>query len=132
MTDFIAIDVETANPDMSSICQIGIAGFSEVGVAFEWKSLVDPEDWFSPFNTDIHGITEDMVVGAPRLPDLESTIRQHLDGRIAVCHTPFDRVSIHQAFTSYELEPPVATWLDSARVARRTWSEVSQRGYGLV
>ena len=132
MTDFIAIDVETANPDMSSICQIGIAGFSEVGVAFEWKSLVDPEDWFSPFNTDIHGITEDMVVGAPRLPDLESTIRQHLDGRIAVCHTPFDRVSIHQAFTSYELEPPVATWLDSARVARRTWSEVSQRGYGLA
>ncbi len=24
--DFVAIDVETANPDMASICQVGIAG----------------------------------------------------------------------------------------------------------
>lgn len=26
--DFVAIDVETANADMASICQIGIAGFA--------------------------------------------------------------------------------------------------------
>jgi DNA polymerase-3 subunit epsilon len=132
VTDFIAIDVETANPDMSSICQVGIAGFSDRDIAFEWKSLVDPEDWFSPFNINVHGITEDMVVGAPTLPELETEVRQYLEGRVVVCHTPFDRVSIHQAFTSYELVPPVATWLDSARVSRRTWSEVSQRSYGLA
>ncbi|GEM_PF-5074432 len=25
--DFVPIDVETANPDMASICQIGVAGY---------------------------------------------------------------------------------------------------------
>jgi DNA polymerase-3 subunit epsilon len=27
--EFLSIDVETANPDMSSICQIGIASFKD-------------------------------------------------------------------------------------------------------
>lgn len=130
--DFLAIDVETANPDMGSICQIGIAGYRGGRIVCEWESLVNPEDWFSPVNTGVHGITEGMVVGAPTLPELEGVLRQHLDGNIVVCHTPFDRVSINQAYCSYALVPPACTWLDTARVARRTWAEVSRRGYGLA
>ncbi len=130
--EFVALDVETANPDMASICQIGVAVFAGGQVVDEWKSLVDPEDWFSPFNVDIHGITEDMVVGAPTLPDVATTIRERIDRRVVVSHTPFDRVSIHQAFAAYNLEPPSAMWLDSARVARRTWPSVSRIGYGLA
>jgi DNA polymerase-3 subunit epsilon len=30
--DFVAIDVETANPDMASICQVGLAAFSNGAV----------------------------------------------------------------------------------------------------
>jgi len=130
--DFVAIDVETANPDMSTICQIGVAGFEDGELVFEWVSLVDPQDWFSPFNIDVHGITEDMVVGQPTFDAIEPTLRQHLVGNVVVSHTAFDRVSVHQAYELWELEPPELTWLDSARVARRTWSEVSQRGYGLA
>lgn len=130
--DFVAIDVETANPNMASICQVGIARFSGGELVDEWVSLVDPRDWFSPFNVGVHGITEDMVDGAPTLPEVERVIRGHLEGALVVSHTPFDRLSIHQAFGACGLQPPVATWLDSARVARRTWSEVSQRGYGLA
>jgi len=130
--DFLAIDVETANPDMASICQIGIAGYQGGRIVCEWESLVNPQDWFSPVNTEVHGITEDMVVGAPTLPELEGVLRQYLNGNIVVCHTPFDKVSIHQAYGSYALVPPACTWLDTARVARRTWDAVSRRGYGLA
>jgi DNA polymerase-3 subunit epsilon len=33
--DFVAIDVETANADMASICQIGVAGFEAGQVVSE-------------------------------------------------------------------------------------------------
>lgn len=130
--DFVAIDVETANPNMASICQVGLARFRDGVLVDEWVSLVDPGDWFSPFNIDVHGITEEMVVGAPTLPEVEEVLRAFLEGSVVVSHTPFDRLSIHQAFGAYGLQVPISTWLDSARVARRTWSEVSQRGYGLA
>lgn len=63
--------------------------------------LVNPEDWFSPFNVRVHGITEDAVVGAPTFAAIEAVVREHL----------------HQAFGAYDLEPPSTVWLDSARVA---------------
>lgn len=45
--DFVAIDVETANPDMSSICQIGVAVYQNGQIIEEWKTYIDPEDYFN-------------------------------------------------------------------------------------
>lgn len=129
--EFIAIDVETANGDMASICQIGLARFSNGEMVEEWSSLIDPEDWFSPVNISVHGIEPEMVFGQPKLPDVAEHINAFLDGKISVHHTHFDRIAVHRAFSKYALFLPKTTWLDSARVARRTWSEIAQSGYGL-
>lgn len=59
---FVAIDVETANADMSSICQIGIAKFIDNRLDDEWSSLVNPENYFDPMNVFIHGITENRII----------------------------------------------------------------------
>lgn len=130
--DFIAIDVETANADMSSICQVGIAGFEGGRLAFEWSSYVDPQDWFDPVNVSIHGITPEHVQGQPTLPDIAEELRAHLEGRVAVCHTHFDRVAVSRAYAKHRLAAPACTWLDSARVARRTWEKCAYSGYGLA
>lgn len=129
--DFVAIDVETANANMASICQIGLAAFQDGALISEWKSYVDPEDYFDAINTSIHGITEDTVRGEPVLPDIVDEIIGLLDGQVVVSHTHFDRVAVRQAFGRYGLSTPACTWLDSARVARRTWSDCSRKGYGL-
>lgn len=129
---FVAIDVETANPDMASICQIGIAVYDEERLNDEWKSFVDPEDYFHPINISIHGITETIVHGAPALPKVAPVLCQHLNDTIAVCHTHFDRVAIQQALAKHGLAELECTWLDSARVARRTWEQCAWRGYGLA
>ena len=131
MDDFTAIDVETANPDFSSICQIGVAQFVDGAEAREWKSYVDPDDFFDPVNISIHGITDEMVQGAPRFRDLCVELSAALEGRVVVCHTPFDRVAITRAFEKADTAPPACTWLDTARVARRAWEEFAQSGYGL-
>ncbi|MHC5058024.1 MAG: exonuclease domain-containing protein [Planctomycetota bacterium] len=100
-TDFTAIDVETANADMSSICQIGLVRFGAGKPTDEWCSLVDPEDYFDDINIDIHGITEDDVVGAPKLPEVADKLHGYLDGAVAVSHTHFDRVSVLSEPSTY-------------------------------
>jgi DNA polymerase-3 subunit epsilon len=130
--DFVAIDVETANADISSICQIGIARFTAGRLADEWCTLVDPEDEFDDINVSIHGIEPHMVGGQPRLPQIAEHLRAFLEGGVTVCHTHFDRLAIIRGFTKYGLAPPATSWLDSARVARRAWTEFAWSGYGLA
>ncbi len=129
--EFIAIDVETANPDMASICQIGMASFRSGVVHEEWKTYVNPEDFFDPTLVAIHGIDEGKVSDAPNLPKIAQNLQETLRDKIVICHTHFDRSAVQRAFEKYSLLTPICTWLDTARVARRTWPEFSQRNYGL-
>jgi DNA polymerase-3 subunit epsilon len=129
--DFVAIDVETANADMASICQIGVAKFVAGQLFHEWSTLVDPEDHFDGMNVSIHGIDEDMVAGHPTLPEVSALLLSHLSDSVCVSHMPFDRTAVSRAFLKYGLTLPTLSWLDSAAVARRTWTEVAQKGYGL-
>lgn len=129
--NFVAIDVETANADMASICQIGLVKCENGVLSDEWETYVDPEDYFDGINVSIHGIDESIVMGAPTFQELVDTLRSYLDGKVVVCHTHFDRVAIHQATQRYGVSVPECTWLDSARVARRTWKECAWKGYGL-
>lgn len=129
---FVAIDVETANADMASICQIGLAKFQDGKLVDEWSSLVDPEDYFDFFNIDIHGITEKTVKGAPTFPEVADTLSDFISNTVCVSHTHFDRVSVGQALKKYSLKKIETVWLDSAKVARRTWKEFAwSGGYGL-
>lgn len=129
--NFVAIDVETANPDMGSICQIGIAVFAGGRLIDEWSALVDPEDYFDNVNVSIHGIGPQMVEGKPTLPDVADKLRGLMANTVTVCHTHFDRIAIARAFAKYKLEPVTTKWLDSARVVRRTWQDLAWSGYGL-
>jgi DNA polymerase-3 subunit epsilon len=129
--DFVVIDVETANADLSSICQVGIASFHESGLMDGWRSLVNPEDEFDAINVSIHGIDEDQVVNAPNWVEVLPGIVTRLQNRIVVCHTPFDHLAVIRACERAGVEVCACTWLDSARVVRRAWPQFSRSGYGL-
>lgn len=130
--EFIAIDVETANADMSSICQIGLAKYKDGILEDEWSFLVNPQDYFDDINIGIHGIREENVSTAPTLPEISSQLLQIMSNSICVSHTHFDRLSIYRAYEKYSLPQLNVLWLDSARVARRTWEECAWSGYGLA
>ncbi len=129
--DFVVIDVETANANLSSICQIGIASFSNGVLAETWESLINPEDYFSPFNVSIHGINEHMVEDAPTWRGIFPQINSLLQNRIVVSHTPFDRLALARACDRFDIAGCEYTWLDSARVVRIAWPQFSRSGYGL-
>jgi DNA polymerase-3 subunit epsilon len=129
--DFVAIDVETANPNMASICQIGLVVCENGSLSQEWKTYVNPEDYFSGVNISIHGINESTVEGSPIFPEVSDTLHDFLENKVVVCHTHFDRTALYQSAQRYEVRAPACAWLDSAQVARRVWKECSSSGYGL-
>ena len=131
--NFDTVDVETANADRSTICQIGIVHVRDGQVRDRWVSLVDPEDWFDAWNIAIHGLSAEVVEGAPTLPALDGELRARLGPSVVVSHTNFDRVAIERAMEKYNLSQPQITWLDSAKVVRRAWPDrYSHSGYGLA
>jgi len=130
--DFVSVDVETACGRVSSICQIGIVGFRDGKIAFEYETLIDPRDYFSSFNTRIHGITEDHVAGKPCFGDLHEVIDGHLAGRVTVAHSYFDKGALTAACRVHDRSPIEATWLDSVRVAKRVWPQLASHRLNVV
>jgi len=129
--DFVVLDVETANSDLASICQIGIAVFRDGLLHQRWSSLVNPDDEFDLMNVSIHGIDEHAVRYAPKWKDLSEKISSFIEGQIVVSHTPFDRSALMKAFIKAKSSMAACRWLDSARVVRRSWPQYARSGYGL-
>ena len=129
--DFVAIDLETANPDPWSICQIGIAAFSGGALTEQWMTYVDPRERFNSDNVAVHGITAAAVRGCPPLQEVSDRLREMLSGRIVVSHSQFDRVALERAFDRLEIARLDCSWMDSTMVARRAWEGFSKRGFGL-
>ena len=75
MLTFNSIDVETANADRASICQIGMVHVRDGQIEDRWQTLVNPEDWFDPWNTSIHGISETDVRNSLTLPEVRDELR---------------------------------------------------------
>jgi DNA polymerase-3 subunit epsilon len=122
--DFVVVDVETACSQVSSICQIGIVGFKDGRETFAYETLLDPCDRFSSFNTRIHGITANHVVGAPTFADVHAVVAEHLSRRVTVAHSLFDKGALAAACLIHQRAPIDATWLDSVRVAKRAWPDL--------
>jgi DNA polymerase III subunit epsilon len=130
--NFVAIDVETANPNFASICQVGVAEFRDGTLDRTWESLVDPDDYFDAMNVAIHGIEEIAVQGAPKWRIVHELLKPWLHGHVVTSYTLFDRAALCRACDKNDLPAHTCTWLDTARVVRRTWPAFAQKGYGLA
>jgi DNA polymerase-3 subunit epsilon len=129
-TDFIALDVETANADFGSICSIGLVHFRSGAVFKSLTILVDPEDEFDAINIGIHGIRPEDVAGKPTMAQVFPVISASLSEVVVVHHSHFDRTAMVRAAAKYG--PLPCAWLDTLRVARRAWPSLNDgNGYGL-
>ena len=58
MTDFAAIDFETANEQRTSVCSVGIVVVRDGTITDRFYRLIRPEpEYYSYWNTRIHGLT---------------------------------------------------------------------------
>jgi DNA polymerase-3 subunit epsilon len=120
--DYFVVDVETANQFRHSICQIGIAAFTDGKMVEGWESLVNPQDEFLSFNVQLHGIGPRTVALAPTWSEILDKVNAMLAGSAVASHTEFDRGALNQACDRHGL-PPVCygKWLDTCWLARHAW-----------
>ncbi len=121
---FNVVDVETANYDRATICQIGVVQVISGRISDEWSTLVDPEEEFTGRFTEIHGIATEQVRDAPVLPDVWNDLRSIVENQVLISHSAFDRTALDKAADSYDLGRLRVRWYDSVRIARSAWPQM--------
>lgn len=130
---FVALDVETANYDPASICQVGFAAVDHAGTVHRFGTYIDPECTFDAMNVSIHGITASTVKGAPKFGEIAPALWAILAAQPTVQHGTFDRGAVRGAAARNGQAEPAAHWIDSVWVARRAWPEwLGNGGHGLA
>ncbi|GLS86590.1 exonuclease [Cypionkella aquatica] len=129
---FIAFDVETANRNAHSICQVGLACVDDWGQIDTFSLLVDPDEPFSDFNSQLHGINAASVRGQPLFPAVFAAIAPLMMQQPVVQHSTFDQRAVDAACGWHGLDTPLMHWVNSVTIARRAWPEyLGCGGHGL-
>lgn len=132
MSNYAVIDFETANADISSICQIGVVLVENGEITKEWSTLVKPIGEFSNWNIKIHGITAEHVEDAPNFLSIYDELSSLIKNKIVVSHGVFDKNVFTKVWQFYALDTELnITWLDATRIVRNVLPEYSGSGYGL-
>jgi len=119
MNDFVAIDVETANFEPSSICAIGAVKVADGRITDRFYSLVKPEpDYYSRKCVEVHGITATDTDDAPDFATVWNDLTSWAGETEFVAHNAaFDLHCIQQACRVYRIEAP-ETFLCTLKAAR--------------
>ncbi|GAA3873094.1 hypothetical protein GCM10022381_15130 [Leifsonia kafniensis] len=129
--NFTAIDFETANSSGASACSVGLVKVRDGRVVDKVGWLIQPpagHDAFLEWNTKIHGIRAEDVIGAStwaaQLPDLVA----FADGDHLVAHNAgFDLGVIKTSTTVSGLVVPDFQYVCSLQVSRATYHLDSYR-----
>ncbi len=120
----IGFDLETTGlePSRETIIEIGAVPIID-GVVREdcaFHSLVDPDRPIPPDSTAIHGITNEMVRGRPRIEVVLPEFLRYVGAHALLAHNAeFDMGFIAAACRKLELTPPAGTVHDTLLMSRR-------------
>ncbi|WP_425391425.1 exonuclease domain-containing protein [Ekhidna sp.] len=131
MSHYFAIDIETCNWYEPSICQVGLVEFNDGEEVSRFGTLVNPECEFHDYTIKIHGILPEDVVDAPIFPEVIQTIKDKVGDTFLIHHTNKEPHDIYWMSERYGLSKPNFKYLDSAKIARRSWTECAYSGYNL-
>jgi DNA polymerase-3 subunit epsilon/ATP-dependent DNA helicase DinG len=76
MDTIVALDIETTglDPAKDAIIDIGAVRFNDRRVEDKWSTLINPGRRIPPFITQLTGITDQMILNAPSLQEMQSDL----------------------------------------------------------
>ncbi len=121
MTDFAAIDFETANEQMCSVCSVGVVVVRGGEIVDRFYSLIHPEpEYFQRFCQRVHGLGPEDTEDAPVFPRVWEQVEPIIDGLTLVAHNAgFDEECLKAAFRVYRMDYPDYVFLDTLAASRR-------------
>lgn len=86
-SSFVAIDFEHLTQNHETACAVGMVKVIRSVIVQQFYSLIKPApDGRTHLNTDVHGITEEMCVGAPTFAELLPWMERFADNLPLVAH----------------------------------------------
>lgn len=121
MTDFAAIDFETANECRSSVCSVGVVVVRRGVVVDSFYSLIHPEpEYYQWFCRQVHGLGPEDTEDAPVFPYVWEKIAPIIEGLPLVAHNAsFDEGCLKEAFKVYRMDYPDYEFYDTLAASRR-------------
>ena len=120
---FCIVDLETTGGSAakgSKITEFGAVKVRAGEVLGEFQTLVNPDEHIPAFITVLTGITDQMVIAAPRIAAVLPSFLEFARGTVLVAHNaPFDVGFLKFAANNLEIEWPRFEVLDTAILARR-------------
>jgi DNA polymerase-3 subunit epsilon len=119
---FVVFDLETTGGSARehSITEIGAVQVRGGEVLGECATLVEPGSPIPPLITVLTGITDAMVMAAPRVESVLPSFLEFIRGAVLVAHNaPFDVGFGKAACAAHDYPPPVNPVVDTADLARR-------------
>ncbi len=119
---FVVFDLETTGGSAAehAVTEIGAVKVRGGEVLGEFATLVDPGGPIPPFISVLTGITDAMVVAAPKFPEVLPSFLEFIAGTTLVAHNaPFDMSFIRAACAAGGYPPPANPVVDTVDLARR-------------
>ena len=125
LTDFAAIDFETANHEPSSVCSVGVVVVRDGKITDRIYHLIRPEpEWYSYWNTQVHGMTVADTAHAKVFPYVWADIAPKIEGLPLVAHnSPFDKRCLQAVFRVYQMDYPDYAFHCTCKAARRVFGK---------
>jgi DNA polymerase-3 subunit epsilon len=122
LSDFLAIDFETADRGADSACAVGLVRVRRGQIVSEASRLIRPPR-SRVYYAAIHGLTWKRLRGEPRFAEVWSELLPLLeDTRCLVAHNArFDRAVLDACCRVAGLEPPGLPFVCTVELARRAW-----------
>ncbi|PKG25645.1 exonuclease domain-containing protein [Niallia nealsonii] len=119
--DFISIDFEIANENMSSACSIGLAYVDNNKIVKEQYFIIKPPHLrFDPSFTAIHGITKSDVIGKKSFDEVWELIKDDITSNLIVAHNAqFDMSVLSSCLQHYSIAIPSFSYMCSIPISTR-------------
>ena len=126
MTDFAAIDFETANREPSSVCSVGVVVVRGGTVVEKIYRLIRPwPNYYSRFNIAVHGIRPSDTASEPEFPAVWADIAPRIEGLTLVAHNSvFDEGCLKAAHEAFDLAYPAYRFHCTCRLSRRLYPDL--------
>lgn len=132
---FIAFDLETTGflPGVDRIVELGAVRFVDGEVDAIFSTLIDPMVPMPAGASKVNGITDDMLVGKPKIETLLEPFAEFCGDDFLVAHNAaFDTQFLTKDIEKFESKAPSGLILDSLPIARKVFPGLANYKLGTL
>lgn len=132
---FVAFDLETTGtkPSEDMIVEVGAVLFDGAQAIKGYGKLIDPGCPIPPDASAVNGITDDMVIGKPKIAEVLSEFAEFCGDLPLVAHNaPFDYKFLLEDVTLHKSDAPKGVVLDTLPLARKVFPGIANYKLGTL